>query len=593
MKLEAGVVWNDEDKTTAAMVLGIKAIDYLISSSVPAECSLIAMGNDENLHDKLSHLVETPNTANFSWNYAIFWQLSRSKSSGDLVLRWGDGCCREPYEGEASEGSRIRNTRPEDETQQRMRKRVLQKLHTLFGGTDEDSYAFGLDKVTDTEMFFLASMYFSFPKGEGGPGKCFESGKHVWLPDALNSSQDYCVRSFLSRSAHMQTIVLIPTDVGVVELGSVRSIPENLHLLKVTGSSFSSFSALNRAEQIESSMVPTDERDENGPNSELVIGNWPKVIPKIFGQDLNSNGAGYREKLEVQKVEDRPCYKYANGTRFQFAQDGVHGATWMQNSNVKPGNSTEPSTLQNTAKNLHQMVNETREEFQLNNFQNRKPGKMQIDFTGVTSRSIISRPHKAESEHSDVEVSYKDDRTRLSDEKRPRKRGRKPANGREAPLNHVEAERQRREKLNRQFCALRAVVPNISKMDKASLLGDAISYITQLQKKLKDMESDAGRHESISRNASTSVSQSNSELQNRVLKIDVQSVHDQVIVRLLCPLDAHPISGVIQAFQDAQVTVLESKIATGTDKVFHTFVVKSQGSEQLTEEKLIQVLSRQ
>lgn len=609
MKLEAGIGWNDGDKTMAVAVLGTKAFDYLISSSVPVECSLIAMGNDENLHDKLSDLVETPNTANFSWNYAIFWQLSRSKSSGDLVLGWGDGCCREPYEGEESEGRRLRNMRaePEDETQQRMRKRVLQKLHTLFGGTDDDSYAFGLDKVTDTEMFFLASMYFSFPRGEGGPGKCFESGKHVWLSDALNSSQDYCVRSFLSRSAYMQTIVLIPTDVGVLELGSVRSIPENLKPLQVIGSSFSSFSAHNRAEQIESSMVLTDKRDENGHNSELVIGNWPKVIPKIFGQDLNSNGAGYREKLEVQKVEDRPCYMLANGTRFPFVKDGIHRATWMQDNNEKTGNSLELSTLQNTAKTLHQKVNGPREEFQLNNFQNQesregfqlnniqnqKPGPMQFDFTGGTSRSIISRPHNVESEHSDVEASCKDDGTRLSDEKRPRKRGRKPANGREEPLNHVEAERQRREKLNRQFCALRAVVPNISKMDKASLLGDAITYITQLQKKVKDMESDVGKHDSISRNTSTSVSQPNSELQNRVLKIDVQTVHDQVIVRVLCPLDAHPLSRVIQAFQDARVTVLESKITTGTDTVFHTFVVKSQGSEQLTKEKLIQVFTRE
>lgn len=48
--------------------------------------------------------------------------------------------------------------------------------------------------------------------------------------------------------------------------------------------------------------------------------------------------------------------------------------------------------------------------------------------------------------------------------KPPRKRGRKPANDREEPLSHVQAERQRREKLNQRFYALRAVVPNVSKV---------------------------------------------------------------------------------------------------------------------------------
>lgn len=82
----------------------------------------------------------------------------------------GDGCCREAREGEESEVTGILNLHLEDEAQQRMRKRVLQKLHTFFGGTDEENYLFGLDRVTDTEMFFLASMYFSFPHGQGGRG---------------------------------------------------------------------------------------------------------------------------------------------------------------------------------------------------------------------------------------------------------------------------------------------------------------------------------------------------------------------------------------------------------------------------------------
>ncbi|KAL3517316.1 hypothetical protein ACH5RR_024218 [Cinchona calisaya] len=596
MKLEVGMgglVWNDEDKTVVAAILGTKAFDYLFSSSLSAEGSLMAMGNDENLQNKLSDLVEHPNAANFSWNYAIFWQISRSKS-GDLVLGWGDGCCREPRDGEESEVARILNLRLEDETQQRMRKRVLQKLHTCFGGTEEDGYAFGLDRVTDTEMFFLASMYFSFPRGEGGPGKSFGSGKHLWLSDALKSSADYCVRSFLAKSAGIQTIVLIPTDVGVVELGSVRSIPESLELMQSVRYSFSSFSSLLKAKQVAAVAMGADKRDGNAPNSNLGFGERPDGSPKIFGQELNPGNPQSREKLAVRKPDDRQWDAYPIGNRLTFPnpRNGLHGAMWTTFSRVKPGNGSEVYRPQAQTSNLQGLVNGARDELRLSNFQHQKPAQMQIDFAGATSRDIISRPLYVESEHSDVEASRKEDHSVLADEKRPRKRGRKPANGREEPLNHVEAERQRREKLNQRFYALRAVVPNISKMDKASLLGDAIAYITELQKKLKDMESEREKFGSSSRDALTSEASPSSDVQSLVPEIDIQGTLDEVTVKVSCPLDAHPACRVIQAFKEAEVNVVESKLAAGNDKVFHTFVVKSPGSEQLTKNKLIAAISR-
>ncbi|MCL7045808.1 hypothetical protein MKW94_013270 [Papaver nudicaule] len=55
-------------------------------------------------------------------------------------------------------------------------------------------------------------------------------------------------------------------------------------------------------------------------------------------------------------------------------------------------------------------------------------------------------------------------------------------------LNHVEAERQRREKLNQLFYDLRSVVPNVSRMDKASLLSDTLSYIKDLKRKVDNLE---------------------------------------------------------------------------------------------------------
>ncbi|KAF0933179.1 hypothetical protein E2562_016128 [Oryza meyeriana var. granulata] len=83
----------------------------------------------------------------------------------------------------------------------------------------------------------------------------------------------------------------------------------------------------------------------------------------------------------------------------------------------------------------------------------------------------------------------------------PESRGGKGANGSrkvcavqgDFSANHVLKERRRREKLNEKFIILRSLVPFMTKMDKASILGDTIEYVKQLRKRIQDLESSQAR----------------------------------------------------------------------------------------------------
>ncbi|KAL6634365.1 hypothetical protein ACP70R_027036 [Stipagrostis hirtigluma subsp. patula] len=62
--------------------------------------------------------------------------------------------------------------------------------------------------------------------------------------------------------------------------------------------------------------------------------------------------------------------------------------------------------------------------------------------------------------------------------------------------NNIVMERRRRRRLNDKLYALRSVVPNITKMDKASIIKDAIDYIEQLQQLERQLLADLSLLES-------------------------------------------------------------------------------------------------
>ncbi|CAN1199964.1 Transcription factor MYC1 [Linum perenne] len=223
----------------------------------------------------------------------------------------------------------------------------------------------------------------------------------------------------------------------------------------------------------------------------------------------------------------------------------------------------------------------------------------------------------ADSDHSDLEASVvreveSSSRIAVEPEKRPKKRGRKPANGRDEPLNHVEAERQRREKLNQKFYALRAVVPNVSKMDKASLLGDAISYIKELRMKLQSTESEKeelekqvetmvkkpsspsdDRESKISNNNFSSSNNNNNQASSKPaieMDIDVKIIGWDAMIRIQCSKRNHPAARLMAALKELDLDVHHASVSVVNDLMIQQASVKM-GNRFYTQEQLRLALS--
>nr|AAL55713.1 putative transcription factor BHLH6 [Arabidopsis thaliana] len=558
---------------------------------IPAQAGF----NQETLQQRLQALIEGTHEG---WTYAIFWQPSYD-FSGASVLGWGDGY----YKGEEDKANpRRRSSSPPFSTpaDQEYRKKVLRELNSLISGGVAPSDDAVDEEVTDTEWFFLVSMTQSFACGAGLAGKAFATGNAVWVSGSDQLSGSGCERAKQGGVFGMHTIACIPSANGVVEVGSTEPIRQSSDLINKVRILFNFDGGAGDLSGLNWNLDP--DQGENDPSMWI---NDPIGTP---GSNEPGNGAPSSSSQLFSK-----SIQFENGSSSTITEnpnlDPTPSPVHSQTQNPKFNNtfsrelnfSTSSSTL--VKPRSGEILNFGDEGKRSSGNPDPSSYSGQTQFENKRKRSMVLNEDKVlsfgdktagESDHSDLEASVVKE---VAVEKRPKKRGRKPANGREEPLNHVEAERQRREKLNQRFYALRAVVPNVSKMDKASLLGDAIAYINELKSKVVKTESEklqiknqleevklelAGRRASAS---GGDMSSSCSSIKPVGMEIEVKIIGWDAMIRVESSKRNHPAARLMSALMDLELEVNHASMSVVNDLMIQQATVKM-GFRIYTQEQL-------
>ncbi|KAK1562534.1 hypothetical protein Q3G72_013561 [Acer saccharum] len=157
--------------------------------------------------------------------------------------------------------------------------------------------------------------------------------------------------------------------------------------------------------------------------------------------------------------------------------------------------------------------------------------------------------------------------------------------------DHIIAERKRREKLSQRFIALSSIVPGLKKMDKASVLGDAIKYLKQLQEKVKTLEeqtskktmesvvfvkksqllfTDQGDHASCSDGDSSIRS-----FDETLPEIEARICDKNVLIRVHCEKRKGVFEKAVAAIENLQLTIINSSVMTfGTSALDLTIIAQ-------------------
>ncbi|KAK7336741.1 hypothetical protein VNO77_17287 [Canavalia gladiata] len=444
------------------------------------------------------------------WTYSLFWQLcpqqrftywniwiNKFEVDGFLIriLRWGDGY----YNGSIKTRKTVQAIEISTEEASFQRSEQLRELYESLSCGDTNpqvrrpSASLSPEDLTESEWFYLLCVSFSFHPGVGLPGTAYARRQHLWLTGANEADSKTFSRAILAK-----TVVCIPVLEGVVELGTTDKVEEDLNFIQHIKRFFIDEHPPIMAKAALSELStsnPTSSYLSNVPNQfddQINVVNHENGEAKLDSETETQvrNGFQRSQLMEldtlVGSTEDGSNHSEESmalcSVGLELLQLQLLPSVHLPSENIAEGETnihysqTVSTILEKNSEwwpELHSAGHVT------NSFQSafnkwsttvddHHDHHFHVTMDNVTSQWLLK--------YILFSVPYLH-ANRIK--------------GTEAPpyeTSHVIAERRRREKLNERFLILRSMVPFVTKMDKASILGDTIEYIKQLREKIENLE---------------------------------------------------------------------------------------------------------
>ncbi|XP_075474546.1 transcription factor bHLH35-like [Primulina tabacum] len=166
---------------------------------------------------------------------------------------------------------------------------------------------------------------------------------------------------------------------------------------------------------------------------------------------------------------------------------------------------------------------------------------------------------------------------------------------------NIASERNRRKKLNERLYALRSVVPNITKMDKASIIKDAIEYIQTLHEEERILQAEISEIENgkSSNSPSCDFDQEFCSKAKRskidqydhgstfksfpleVLELRVSSMGEKtVVVSLTCNKRTDTIVKLCEMFESLKLKIITANITAFSGRLLKTLFIEADEDEK-------------